>query len=177
MRTPKAIPTDYNGHEFRSRFEAEMAYVLDALGIAWEYEPKSFLLPGGYHYMPDFYLPDIRMWVECRGYKKRGSDEQIEAFAQSRPEGERVLRVYDKKLGEVSLWHKGKWVPAGINIQAGSYAIVPHSRSRHVAKIVATNSRIRFISKLSPRSLAIDDVLEAYKTSRVKNSPRKPVRV
>ncbi len=145
-----------------------MAYVLDALGIAWEYEPKSFLLPGGYHYMPDFYLPDICMWVECRGYRKRGSDEQIEAFAQSRPKEEQVLRVYDKRIGEVSLWRKGEWVPAGIDIRAGHYAIVPYGRSRNVAKIVAANSRIRFISKLSPRSLTIDDVLEAYKTSRAK---------
>ncbi len=167
MRTPKAIPTDYNGQEFRSRFEAEMAYVLDALGIEWEYEPKSFLLPGGYHYMPDFYLPGIDMWVECRGYRKRGSDEQIEVFAQSRPECTQVLRVYDKRIGEVSLWRNGKWVPAGIDLRPTHHGIVPHSRSRNVAKIVAANSRIRFICKLSPRSLSIDDVLEAYKSTRV----------
>ena len=75
----KAIPTTYNGMTFRSRFESEAAMLLDKLGLQWEYEPKSFLLPGG-HYMPDFFIPTLKTWVEVRGYD--GKDWQIDQFKE-----------------------------------------------------------------------------------------------
>lgn len=45
----KGIPTVYAGTRFRSRLEARWAYMFDALGWQWEYEP--FDLPG---WIPDF---------------------------------------------------------------------------------------------------------------------------
>ncbi len=63
-----AIPTEYNGIQMRSRFEANVALVFDQLGLRWQYEPKSFLFKEAGHYRPDFYLPDHRTWVEVRGY-------------------------------------------------------------------------------------------------------------
>lgn len=75
----KAIATTYNGISFKSRFESEVAMLLDKLGLSWEYEPKSFLLPGG-HYMPDFFVSSMNMWVEARGYN--GKDWQIEQFTE-----------------------------------------------------------------------------------------------
>jgi len=77
--TFKAIPTTYRGIEFRSRFESEVAMLLDKFGLEWQYEPKSFLLPGG-HYMPDFFVPSLRLWVESRGYDNK--DWQIEQFSE-----------------------------------------------------------------------------------------------
>mgnify|MGYP000900048094 CR=1 FL=1 len=75
----KAIPTTYRGIEFRSRFESEVAMLLDKMGLDWQYEPKSFLLPGG-HYMPDFFVPSQCLWVESRGYDNK--DWQIEQFSE-----------------------------------------------------------------------------------------------
>ena len=75
----KAIPTTYNGIEFSSRFESEVAMLLDNMGLVWQYEPKSFLLPGG-HYMPDFFVPSLSLWVESRGYDNK--DWQIEQFSE-----------------------------------------------------------------------------------------------
>lgn len=46
-----AIPTVYNGIEFRSRLEAKWAAMFDQLGWSWEYEPID--LKG---YIPDFVL-------------------------------------------------------------------------------------------------------------------------
>jgi hypothetical protein len=43
------------------------------LGIAWEYEPQGFLIPFGNRYeplvpyLPDFWLPAERIWVEVKG--------------------------------------------------------------------------------------------------------------
>lgn len=72
----KAIPTFYKGYHFRSRLEAKWACFFDAVGISWLYEPEGFELPSG-RYLPDFWLPDLGMWVEVKGRlpePKYGSD-------------------------------------------------------------------------------------------------------
>lgn len=47
----KAIPTNYNGIQFRSRLEAKWAVFFDLCGWQWQYEP--FDMPG---WIPDFIL-------------------------------------------------------------------------------------------------------------------------
>jgi len=61
--TITAIPTTYQGIEFRSRLEAKWAFVFDKLGWSWEYEPID--LKG---YIPDFILtfPRAPMLVEIK---------------------------------------------------------------------------------------------------------------
>lgn len=42
----------------------------DALGIAWEYEPQGFEIGWSerrWMYLPDFWLPDLGLWVEVKG--------------------------------------------------------------------------------------------------------------
>ena len=80
----KAIPTIYNGIELKSRFEANVAYLFSQLSLKWQYEPTSFLLPEcGLHYMPDFYLPQVSLWTEVRGYELEGVDLRIVEFAKT----------------------------------------------------------------------------------------------
>jgi hypothetical protein len=74
------IPTEYAGVTFRSRIEAEVAQHLDWLRMPWEYEARSFLLPSGVHYRPDFWIPSRRTVVEVRGYSSRAGDAQLVAF-------------------------------------------------------------------------------------------------
>jgi len=50
----KAIDTQYQGYNFRSRLEARWAVFFDALGLKWEYEPEGFELTDGTKYLPDF---------------------------------------------------------------------------------------------------------------------------
>jgi hypothetical protein len=76
------VQTYYKGIVFKSRFEASMAYLLDLFKIKWLYEPYSMLLPNGLYYMPDFYAPDIKLWIECRGYESDEGEEQIKVFAE-----------------------------------------------------------------------------------------------
>lgn len=51
-------PTRYRGIEFRSRLEARWAVFLDhhLLVDDWKYEPRSFQLPNGSTYTPDFWF-------------------------------------------------------------------------------------------------------------------------
>jgi hypothetical protein len=56
---------------FRSSSEREYADLLDALGIPWEYEPRTFVLERTTDgrlleaVTPDFYLPHADVYVEC----------------------------------------------------------------------------------------------------------------
>jgi hypothetical protein len=61
-----AIETVYKGYNFRSRLEARWAVFFDDLSIKWLYEPEGFEAYG-YKYLPDFYLPEFKTWVEVKG--------------------------------------------------------------------------------------------------------------
>jgi len=62
------IPTEYNRTIFRSRLEARWAVFYDTLGVKWLYEFEGYQLPSGW-YLPDFWLPDHKMWVEVKPKK------------------------------------------------------------------------------------------------------------
>lgn len=62
----KPIETEYNGYRFRSRLEARWAVFFDTAGIPYEYEPEGFVLTDGTYYLPDFYLPWYRCYVEIK---------------------------------------------------------------------------------------------------------------
>ena len=71
----KAIETKYKGYRFRSRLEARWAVFFDALELKWEYEPEGFDLGDGVYYLPDFYLPEMKVWIEIKG--GFATDEEI----------------------------------------------------------------------------------------------------
>lgn len=65
--TIEAVPTWYAGITFRSHLEAKWAATLDTLGVVWTYEPETITLPSGTVYIPDFWLPELRTWLEAKG--------------------------------------------------------------------------------------------------------------
>lgn len=64
---PQAQRDWYNGIEFRSKLESKTAQAFDNLSIPYEYEPEGYKLSNGMWYRPDFWLPDARQFVECKG--------------------------------------------------------------------------------------------------------------
>lgn len=74
--TIRAIETTYRGYKMRSRLEARWAVFFDALGARWEYEPEGFVLEDGVHYLPDFWLPDLNLWVEIKGAEPTHEERQ-----------------------------------------------------------------------------------------------------
>lgn len=63
----RSIATTYAGVRFVSTLEADWAKNLDALAIAWSYEPEGVKLPDGQNYRCDFWLPHITTWLEVKG--------------------------------------------------------------------------------------------------------------
>ena len=72
----QAIETQYAGCRFRSRLEARWAVFFDAMGMRWDYEPEGFVL-GSDLYLPDFWLPDMNLWVEIKGAIDEGDDKPL----------------------------------------------------------------------------------------------------
>lgn len=63
-----SIPTTYKNNQMRSRTEWRWALYFDFLSIEWEYEPQKFYLPTlECGYLPDFYLPKHKCWIEVKG--------------------------------------------------------------------------------------------------------------
>lgn len=87
MNKIKAIDTYYNGHLFRSRLEARWAVFFDTLGVTYEYEPEGFELDGfeadqKVRYLPDFWLPMQRCWVEIKPPGEWGYHPECDLLAQ-----------------------------------------------------------------------------------------------
>ena len=62
----QAIETIYDGYRFRSRLEARWAVFFNAAGIPYVYEPEGYKLPDGTFYLPDFYLPWFKMYIDIK---------------------------------------------------------------------------------------------------------------
>lgn len=91
MYTIPAIPTRYNGVNFRSRLEAKWAAFFDLLGWRWDYEPVDF--PG---WIPDFVIYGKRnpVYVEVKPFDLKGTD----AWKTQNPNIANVL----KKIGSAT---------------------------------------------------------------------------
>ena len=63
-RRPSAVPGIFKGVQFRSQLEIRFATELESRGIRWVYESER--LSEG-NYLVDFYLPDLKTWVEVKG--------------------------------------------------------------------------------------------------------------
>ncbi|MEW2635389.1 hypothetical protein AB0903_28030 [Streptomyces sp. NPDC048389] len=55
----------------------------DHLGVVWQYEPEGFDLGSGHWYLPDFWLPDLRIWLEVKGHGASDGIGLWERFAQA----------------------------------------------------------------------------------------------
>jgi hypothetical protein len=64
----KAIDTVFDGNRFRSRLEARWATFFKTLGIRYEYEKEGYDLGEAGWYLPDFWLPEQKSWIEVKPY-------------------------------------------------------------------------------------------------------------
>ena len=94
--TIKAIETEYKGYKFRSRLEARWAVFFDAMNWTWEYETEGFKMEYKgeiIHYLPDFWLPGMQIFVEVKGPALNAADRlKIEALAYTSDKAVYVLR-------------------------------------------------------------------------------------
>ncbi len=61
-----AIPTTHNGIKMRSRLEGKVASLFDSHGLKWMYEAEGLDI-NGIWYLPDFWIPELKCFVEVKG--------------------------------------------------------------------------------------------------------------
>jgi hypothetical protein len=79
----------YGGIRYRSRWHAQWAVFLDALGLEHAYQPSSLQLGRSVSFTPDFSLPDVNAWLVVKPADAviRDADRwKAELFASERPE-------------------------------------------------------------------------------------------
>ncbi len=91
-----AVPGVFKGVQFRSQLEIRFVTQLEAKQIRWVYEGERL---GEGNYLVDFYLPDLKCWVEVKGrleprddyllkevaaYLKRERRERLFVYTQSK---------------------------------------------------------------------------------------------
>ena len=85
---------------FAHPVEEELAKVFDELGIAWEYEPTTFVLERDEDgrvaeaFTPDFYLPEQDMYVEVTTMKQRLTYRKNRKLRKLREQGVLVTVLY-----------------------------------------------------------------------------------
>lgn len=76
------------GITVRSTWEANLLRVLNAYGIAWDFEPQTFYFPvkrGNKSYIPDIYLKNSCEWIEVKGYLDNDSKIKLKRFKKYNP--------------------------------------------------------------------------------------------
>lgn len=94
----------YKNIWFKSSWEANFAKWCDGSEVKWQYEPKAFLLEINNkktNYTPDFYLPELDVWVEVKGYWRKDAKEK---FIEFKKRCEQKIYLFNKeKLQEFSI--------------------------------------------------------------------------
>jgi hypothetical protein len=86
--------TYYNNIWMRSSYEIKFAKWLDEHFVPWKYESKTFDL-GNTTYTPDFYLPEINLYIEIKGWWRDDAKKKFDLFLQKYPTNK--IKVFNKE--------------------------------------------------------------------------------
>lgn len=77
----------------KSSFERDFAAYLDQQGFSWSYEEKRYVLSTleGSVYIPDFYVKDIDIIVEVKGYFWKDAKNKWDAFVREYPSTRKAI--------------------------------------------------------------------------------------
>lgn len=119
-----AKKTVYQGYKFNSRLEATWACYFDLMGVPWLYEVDAYNLDG-LTYIPDFWLPELKMWLEIKGElmtDERGMKIMEKARRLAVLSGHPVILTFNDPLDQkcVAFGVQGGFYPAA------HFTLCPH---------------------------------------------------
>lgn len=116
-------PTVFRGVVYRSTWEVVVAKLLLYADLDSSYEPRRFILGPKLTYLPDFYLPDMKCYIEVKGWLKEIDKVKIEAFKSKvtkrlvylgKEELEYITGLSGAKISKIDL---DKYIPSYTEIQ------------------------------------------------------------
>lgn len=119
----RAIPTSYAGIQMRSKLEANTAQLFDTVNLRWQYEVEGYDLDGVW-YLPDFWLDDIRCFVEVKGILDSKSEQKVKLLAAACDDQDIhvvLLRDLRMRLVDNYLTVIGDWVTPFVIEKDGAF--------------------------------------------------------
>jgi hypothetical protein len=86
----------YKGHTLKGKWELITAMWLDSLNVLWERDIKPFpyFWDGKWrNYFPDFYLPEYKIYIEVKGFKRERDISKWKDFSS------KLLLIDEKTIG------------------------------------------------------------------------------
>jgi len=78
--------------QVKSGYEKRFIKILDKHFLEWEYEPSSFKLENlNKLYIPDFYIKDLDLWIEVKGYWYKDAKEKWDCFLLEYPHLKKIV--------------------------------------------------------------------------------------
>lgn len=108
----------YRGIKYRSSWEVYVQKLLLYSGINSQYEPRRYFLSQGVSYLPDFYLPELRIFIEVKGWLRQKDIVKLNMFKAKITSrliylGELELGyIYGGKPAELSQINYEKYIPS-----------------------------------------------------------------
>ena len=96
---------------FAHPVERDLAQIFDDLGIAWEYEPTTFVLERDADgrvreaFTPDFYLPELDVYVECTTMRQKLTTRKNRKLRKLREQGVVVTVLYRRDFERLRSRH------------------------------------------------------------------------
>jgi len=145
----KPIETVYNGYRFRSRLEARWAVFFDTLGIKYEYEKEGYEIEDfcsskTWYYLPDFYLPETKTWVEVKGDLENVTVDYWAMLANAVDYGGQLPDVADSWQTERGILILSNiWIPSNKDMII-EFPCIQHYKGVHISSLAFFDSGLKF---------------------------------
>ena len=106
----KAIPTIYNGTQFRSRLEAKWACFFHLCNLNYKYESEGYTM-NGVNYLPDFHLPEHKIYVEVKPSVEKMREESAanKIIEFTKATNEMVIVFVDEPIKAKYYFYSKQW--------------------------------------------------------------------
>lgn len=159
-----SVKAIYKDIEMRSILETKVASFLDALNIKWQYEPKVFTLSNGVTLIPDFYLTELKMWMEVKGDIEGCNKEIWKLFTKENNTETIILNGKEALFISATDYYLGgellvdKWILLGKCSNCGSYFFCSNEGNYNCRKCLEHNGDHDIISFFS----SYDNIFDFY---------------
>ncbi len=149
-------PSKQSGPTFAHESEAELARILDFYAVRWEYEPHTFPILWNLEgdvlesFSPDFYLPDLDLYVELTTLKQRlvrRKNRKLRRLRELYPEI-RIKLFYARDFRALMLKYGKLGLADGLSGASGQ--VIPPARWRERASAEAGAPAATGLAKGSP---------------------------
>jgi len=124
----EVIETLFDGYRFRSRTEARWAVFFKTVGFRYFYEREGFKLRSQW-YLPDFWLPEIKFWLEVKGDEPTDEEQALCEELASQTRQDVLLAVGPPEPTEQLIWFQARMPDEEFLVASGRWHFADDRRN------------------------------------------------